>query len=109
MRALLVMLVARSLFWVLWAVLGGAGMGFGDVRLAAPVGLVLGWLGPGAALGSGSGSACSIFGLPGLLAGHRRGGTGALMKKPFPFGPFMIVGALVGLVWGTALAGRIWG
>ena len=33
----------------------------------------------------------------------------SLLKKSFPFGPFMVGGALVGLVWGTALAGRIWG
>ena len=46
-RALLGMLAARSFFWVLWAI-RSAGMGFGDVRLAAPVGLVLGWLGWGA-------------------------------------------------------------
>ena len=32
-----------------------------------------------------------------------------LLKRSFPFGPFMLVGALVGLVWGTLLAGRLWG
>ena len=36
-RALVAMVVARSFFWVLWFV-RSAGMGFGDVRLAAPVG-----------------------------------------------------------------------
>ncbi|RYC13817.1 prepilin peptidase [Nocardioides zhouii] len=105
--ALVVMVVARSFFWVLWAVLGGAGMGFGDVRLAAPVGLVLGWVGPGPAL-LGFWIGMVIFGLPGLLLAIVKRDR-SLMKKPFPFGPFMIVGALVGLVWGTALAGRIWG
>lgn len=105
--ALVAMLVARSIFWVLWAVLGGAGMGFGDVRLSALVGLVLGWLGPGPAVW-GFWIGMVIFGLPGLvLAIVKRDRT--LLKKPFPFGPFMIVGALVGLVWGTALAERMWG
>jgi len=106
-RALLAMVVARSFFWVLWWFLPGAGMGFGDVRLAAPVGLVLGWVGWGeVALGFWVGMV--LFGVPGLLlAIVRRDRT--LLKKAFPFGPFMLVGALVGLVWGTALAGRIWG
>ena len=33
----------------------------------------------------------------------------AVALSVIPFGPFMVIGALVGLVWGTALAGRIWG
>ncbi len=64
--ALVALLVARSIFWVLWAVLGGAGMGFGDVRLSALVGLVLGWLGPGPAVW-GFWIGMVIFGLPGLV------------------------------------------
>ena len=105
--ALVVMVVARSFFWVLWSVLGGAGMGFGDVRLSALIGLVLGWLGPGEAL-LGFWIGMVVFGVPGLvLAIVKR--DRSLMKKPFPFGPFMIVGAFVGLVWGTALSERIWG
>ena len=106
-RALVAMLVVRSFYWVLWSVLPGVGMGFGDVRLAAIVGLVLGWLGWGAvAIGVWVGMA--VFGLPGLVLAIVRWDR-KLLKKPFPFGPFMLVGAVVGLVWGTALAGRIWG
>lgn len=105
-RALLGMLAARSFFWVLWAI-RSAGMGFGDVRLAAPVGLVLGWLGWGA-LAIGLWVGFLAFAVPALaVIVARRDRT--LMKKSFPFGPFMVVGALVGLVWGTALAERIWG
>ena len=105
-RALVAMLVARSFFWVLWFV-RSAGMGFGDVRLAALVGLVLGWLGWGA-LAIGLWVGFVAFAVPALgvvLARRDR----SLLKKSFPFGPFMVIGALVGLVWGTALAGRIWG
>ena len=105
-RALLGMVVARSFFWVLWF-LRSAGMGFGDVRLAAPVGLVLGWVGWGA-LAMGVWIGFIAFALPALaLVLVRR--DRAMLKKSFPFGPFMVIGALVGLVWGTALAGRIWG
>lgn len=105
-RALLGMVVARSFFWVLWW-LRSAGMGFGDVRLAAPVGLVLGWVGWGA-LALGLWIGFIAFAVPAAgLALVRRDRT--VLKKSFPFGPFMVIGALVGLVWGTALAGRIWG
>ncbi len=105
-RALLGMVATRSFFWVLWF-LRSAGMGFGDVRLAAPVGLVLGWVGWGA-LAVGVWIGFVAFALPALvLVVVRR--DRAMLKKSFPFGPFMVFGALVGLVWGTALAGRIWG
>lgn len=105
-RAVVAMVAARSFFWVLWFV-RSAGMGFGDVRLAAPVGLVLGWAGWNQlALGLWVGFVS--FALPAVgLAIARR--DRAMLKKSFPFGPFMVLGALVGLVWGTALAGRIWG
>ena len=105
-RALLAMVVARSFFWLLWF-LRSAGMGFGDVRLAAPVGLVLGWAGWGS-LAIGLWTGFIAFAVPALgLAIVRR--DRAMLKKSFPFGPFMVIGALVGLVWGTSLAGRIWG
>jgi leader peptidase (prepilin peptidase)/N-methyltransferase len=100
-RAMVAMVVARSFFWVLWFV-RSAGMGFGDVRLAAPVGLVLGWAGwDELALGLWVGFVA--FALPAVgLAIVRRDRT--MLKKSFPFGPFMVLGALAGLVWGTALS-----
>ena len=105
-RALVAMVVARSFFWVLWFI-RSAGMGFGDVRLAAPVGLVLGWIGWGPfAIGLWTGFVA--FALPALVVIVVRRDR-ALLKTSFPFGPFMVVGALVGLVWGTALAERLWG
>ncbi len=105
-RALVGLVAVRSFFWLLWFI-RSAGMGFGDVRLAAIVGLVLGWEGWGAlAIGVWIGFIC--FALPGLLLAIVRRDR-SLMRKPFPYGPFMVAGALIGLVWGTALAGRIWG
>jgi leader peptidase (prepilin peptidase)/N-methyltransferase len=105
-RALVAMVLARSFFWVLWFV-RSAGMGFGDVRLAAPVGLVLGWTGWGA-LAIGLWASFLLFVLPALVVILARRDR-SLLKRSFPFGPFMVGGALVGLVWGTALAGRMWG
>lgn len=105
-RALVAMLVARSFFWVLWFV-RSAGMGFGDVRLAALVGLVLGWLGWGA-VAIGLWFSFLSFAVPALVVVlARRDRT--LLKRSFPFGPFMVFGTLVGLVWGTPLAERMWG
>ena len=105
-RALVAMLVARSFFWVLWFV-RSAGMGFGDVRLAALVGLVLGWLGWGA-VAIGLWFSFLSFAVPAVVVVlARRDRT--LLKRSFPFGPFMVFGTLVGLVWGTPLAERMWG
>lgn len=99
-RALVAMVVARSFFWVLWFV-RSAGMGFGDVRLAALLGLVLGWAGWNH-LALGIWSSFVLFAVPALaVVAVRRDRT--LLKRSFPFGPFMVAGALVGLVWGTAI------
>lgn len=104
-RALVAMLLVRTFFWLLWAI-RSAGMGFGDVRLAAIVGLVLGWVGWGAtAIGVWVGFIAFV--VPGVgLAIVRR--DRSLMSKPLPYGPFMLIGALVGLVWGADLAARLW-
>lgn len=105
-RALVAMLAVRSFFWLLWFV-RSAGMGFGDVRLAALVGLVLGWVGWGTvAIGVWVGFVA--FAVPGLLLAVVRRDR-SLLKQAFPFGPFMAGGALVGLVWGPALSRALWG
>ena len=80
-RALVGMVAVRSFFWLLWF-LRSAGMGFGDVRLAAIVGLVLGWVGWGA-LAIGVWVGFMVFAVPGLaLAVVRR--DRSLLRKPFP-------------------------
>ena len=105
-RALIAMIGVRSLFWLLWF-LRSAGMGFGDVRLAALVGLVLGWVGWGAVF-VGVWVGFVVFAVPGLaLALLKR--DRSMLKKPFPFGPFMVLGALFGLVWGPRIAAALWG
>ncbi|MFI6082743.1 prepilin peptidase [Streptomyces sp. NPDC051217] len=73
------------------------GMGFGDVKLALSLGVVLGWYGwvvlfVGAFAGFLFGS---LYGL-GLMILRR-----ANRKSAIPFGPFMITGALLGLVLGA--------
>lgn len=106
LRAAVGLAVARSLYWLLWFI-HSAGMGFGDVRLAALLGFALGHVGWGEfAVGMYAGFL--VFGLPGLLLALVRWDR-ALLKSAFPFGPFMLLGALIGLVSGPAAAAYLAG
>ncbi|ADG74726.1 peptidase A24A domain protein [Cellulomonas flavigena DSM 20109] len=76
-----------------------AGMGFGDVKLAGVLGLYLGWVGWGA-LVVGWFAAFLLGGAFGLvLIVLRRVGP----KSGIAFGPWMILGAFVGLAVGESL------
>ncbi len=75
------------------------GMGFGDVKLAGVLGMSLGWLGwgqlvVGAFLG---------FLLGGVVGGGLMAVRLATRKSRIPFGPFMIVGAYVAVLFGAHL------
>lgn len=74
-------------------------MGFGDVKLAFVLGLVLGWLGWGElVLGLFFGFlAGALVGLA-LIALRRRG-----RRDHLPFGPFLAFGTLVALLWGDVI------
>ncbi|MDQ4054498.1 MAG: A24 family peptidase [Actinomycetota bacterium] len=93
--------VAYGSFFVLWFIYP-KGLGYGDVRLAGVLGLALGYLGWGPLL-------------VGLYAGFLLGGVGGgllsvlkvVRRKAFPFGPFMVVGALVGVLWGAQILDRL--
>jgi len=90
-------LVAGGLYAVLWFIYP-RGLGFGDVRLAGVLGIALGWVGWGPVL-------VGVY--AGFLLGGVLGGLLSVLKiverKGFPFGPFMLLGALVGLLWGEPL------
>jgi leader peptidase (prepilin peptidase)/N-methyltransferase len=77
-----------------------AGMGFGDVKLAGVLGAYLGWLGwaeviTGTFLGFLFGGVVGMA----LMAVGKAG-----RKSKVPFGPFMLAGAFVAILWGGALA-----
>jgi leader peptidase (prepilin peptidase)/N-methyltransferase len=74
-------------------------MGFGDVKLAFVLGLVLGWLGwSELVLGLFCGFlAGALVGL-GLIVLRHRG-----RKDHLPFGPFLAFGTLVVLLWGDVI------
>lgn len=99
-RSLIAMLVARSFFWILWFI-RSAGMGFGDVRLAALLGLVLGRLGWNHwIIGLYGGLVLfGIFGITLMIVRRDR----STLKKAYPFGPFMIGGALLGVLLGGSV------
>jgi leader peptidase (prepilin peptidase)/N-methyltransferase len=91
-------LVAGGTFFALWFVYP-RGMGYGDVRLSGVLGLALGWLGWAELL-------------TGVYAGFLLGGVGGLLlsvlrlvdRKAYPFGPFMLVGAWLGVLFGPYVA-----
>lgn len=97
--AVLAGLVAGGGFLLL-AVIRPGGMGMGDVKLAAVLGLYLGFLGWRSLV-------------VGLFAGFLLGGVSGLVligsgkrsrKDMIPFGPFLALGGLVGLFAGSPLA-----
>ena len=100
LRALAGMAALYS-FYDLLAFLQPRGMGLGDVHLAGPLGLFLGWLG-WSSLAVGAFMGFLIGGLGGLLLvlGRRTG-----MKSAIPFGPYMLVGAFIAVLAGQQLGG----
>lgn len=72
------------------------GMGAGDVKFGAMLGVFLGWrltlLGLFLAFFSGAGVGVFL-----LATGRRRG------KDPIPFGPFLAIGGVLSSLWGPAL------
>lgn len=101
-RSLVGMLLVRSAYWLLWW-LHSAGMGFGDVRLSALLGLALAYLGvPEVVVGTWA--AFVVFAVPGLVRAVVRRDRG-LLRAAYPFGPAMLVGALLGAVLGPHVHG----
>ncbi|MEU8585656.1 A24 family peptidase [Streptomyces sp. NPDC048664] len=94
--ALLGALVLGGVYFLLFLV-NPRGMGFGDVKLALGLGAVLGWYGwPTVVLGTFAGFL--LGGLYGLwLVVLRRAGR----RTSIPFGPFLIAGALAGVLAGA--------
>lgn len=99
LRAAIGMAALYALYFVLALVYPG-GMGFGDVKLAGVLGMYLAWLG-WAELVVGAFLAFLLGGVVGgaLMAANRAG-----RKTRIPFGPFMLLGAYLGMVLGRPIA-----
>jgi leader peptidase (prepilin peptidase)/N-methyltransferase len=105
-RGVISMLVVRTVFWILWFV-RQAGMGFGDVRLSALLGLVLGYAGGGAVL-VGLYSAFLVFAVPGVAWAIVKRDR-SILRRPYPFGPFLLVGTWIGLVFTGPIIDAVYG
>jgi prepilin signal peptidase PulO-like enzyme (type II secretory pathway) len=89
-------LAGAGFFFLLWLISKGKWMGFGDVKLAVLLGLILGFPNILAALFSAFfiGSVVSIF----LMAKKIKG-----MKSEVPFAPFLIAGTFIAMFWGDKI------
>ncbi|WP_405716273.1 MULTISPECIES: prepilin peptidase [unclassified Streptomyces] len=87
-------------FYFLLFLINPNGMGFGDVKLALSLGMVLGWYGWAVVFAGGFAGFLlgAAYGF-GLMVLKRAG-----RKTGIPFGPFMITGALLGLLLGALAA-----
>jgi leader peptidase (prepilin peptidase)/N-methyltransferase len=95
--------IGLAAMWGMYALMRIAypkGMGYGDVKLAGVLGLYLGWSGWGALL-VGSFAAFVLGGLFGIGVILIRRGT---RKTGIPFGPWMLLGAWIGILFGTNIA-----
>jgi len=97
-RAVIAGAIGFAVFYVLWFVFP-RGVGFGDVRLSGVLGLALGWLGWGQFI---SGLYGGFF--LGAIVGIALIAAKVMTRKQMvPFGPFMLVGALGGVLLGAPL------
>jgi leader peptidase (prepilin peptidase) / N-methyltransferase len=85
-------------YFLMWFFKPG-GMGYGDVKLAGVLGIYLGWLG----LGNLFVGAFAPFLLGGLFAVTMMIARRAGMKSKIPFGPWMLLGAWVGISAGQPI------
>jgi leader peptidase (prepilin peptidase)/N-methyltransferase len=92
--------VAVGAFFLLLALISPRGMGLGDVKLAPTLGLALGWLSWGA-VAFGVFAGFLLGGLAGLAAIALLGLT---RKSLLPFGPWLVTGALLGVLAGADVA-----
>lgn len=98
-RSLIAGAALFALYYVLALVTPGA-MGFGDVKLAGILGLYLGWAGwPAVIVGAVAPFLLGGLFALGLLALRRAG-----RRDGIPFGPWMLVGAWIGIVAGRPIA-----
>jgi leader peptidase (prepilin peptidase)/N-methyltransferase len=89
--------VLWAIYWLFKLITGKEGMGYGDFKLLAAIGAWFGWqlLPAVILLSSVLGSVIGI----GLIIFAQRG-----RQVPIPFGPFLALGGIAALFWGTELS-----
>lgn len=101
-RAIICGLVLMIFFYCLWYFTKGRGFGFGDVKLAPSLGLLLGWPKTLVAvfLAFVIGAVVALV----LMAMGKK-----KLGQTIPFGPFLVLGTVISLVWGNSLWGWYFG
>lgn len=101
-RAILAGVIASLMFLGIHLLTRGAGMGLGDVKFVLVMGWLLGWsrliVGLMAAFVFGA-----IVGVGLLITKKKK------MRQEVPFGPFLVIGTVLALVWGNQLWSWYWG
>ncbi|GEP28708.1 prepilin peptidase [Cryobacterium levicorallinum] len=101
-RLLSALIGAAALFglYLALALISPGGMGLGDVKLAGVLGLYLGWLGWAPLIVGAFGAFLlgGLFGI-GLLVSRKAG-----RRSSIPFGPWMLLAAWLGAVFGQSIA-----
>jgi leader peptidase (prepilin peptidase)/N-methyltransferase len=97
-RAVLAWGLMGGFYLLLWLIYP-QGLGYGDVRLSGLLGMALGYLG-WPTLVSGLYSGFLLGAVGGAVLSALRGSRG----RHFPFGPFMLMGSLVGVMFGPMLS-----
>ncbi len=95
--------IAAAILFIAYLILAliyPAGMGLGDVKLAGVLGLALGWLGWAELVVGGflAFMLGAVTGIGLMLAGR------AKRKTAIPFGPFMLGGALIAIMFAAAIS-----
>ena len=99
LRAVLAGAALFTVFFVLLLVAPSGGMGFGDVKLAGLLGLLLGWL----SWQHATVAALGTFVLGGVVAAGLLVTRRADRRGEFAYGPVMVASALATIVWLPAL------
>ena len=85
-------------YGLIWWLSGGRGLGFGDVKMAFMLGAITGFFSWEAAIVAviSAWMLGGIFAMIGLITRKMKRGAHV------PFGPFLIIGSWIGIVWGEA-------
>jgi len=87
---------ASAFFFLIWLFSKGQAMGFGDVKLAIFLGLILGWPNviTGIFLGFFFGAIIGLI----LISMKKKG-----FKSEVPFGPVLVTGTIIAMFWGDKI------
>lgn len=97
--ALVGYLVLWSIYWLFKLITGKEGMGYGDFKLLAVIGALVGWQQVGLVVILSAGVGAIIGGL--LLVIQKKG-----KETKIPFGPYLAVAGWITLLWGDVIIAK---